>query len=214
MADLAPLRVLIVEDDRRLRESLCALIDGSPGYRCVGALGSIEDALLRHGGEEPEVILLDIHLPGEWGSRGVRRIREHFLGAVAVMLTVFEDDELVFESLCNGAVGYILKTMQPARLLESISEARAGGSPMSPEIARQVVRRLQRGGMISTATPLTSQETRLLGLLVRGRSYQAAATEMAITINTVRNYIRNIYEKLEVHSKAEAVSKGLRAGLV
>ncbi|HVT60446.1 MAG TPA: response regulator transcription factor [Thermoanaerobaculia bacterium] len=214
MAEPTPLRVLIVEDDRRQRDSLRALIEGTPGYRCVEAVGSVEEALRWRGEVEPEVVLLDVHLPGVWGSQGVRRIREHFPAAAPVMLTVFEDDDLVFESLCNGAVGYILKKMPPTRLLESIKEARTGGSPMSPEIARKVVERLQRGGALPAAAALTAQEKRVLELLARGRSYQAAATEMAITINTVRNYIRNIYEKLEVHGRAEAVSKGLRTGLV
>jgi DNA-binding NarL/FixJ family response regulator len=212
MVESTPLSVLLVEDDRRLRESLRALIDGTPGYRCVQALCSVEE-VLRFRGEQPEVILLDIHLPGVWGSQGVAPIRQRFGSAAVVMLTVFEDDELIFESLCNGAVGYILKKTAPARLLELIWEARAGGSPMSPEIARKVVLRLQRGGPLTPAAALTAQEKRLLKLLALGRSYQAAASDMALTINTVRNYIRSIYGKLEVHSKAEAVSKGIRTGL-
>jgi len=212
--DTGTLRVLVVEDDRRLRDGLRSLIDGTPGYRCVEAVASLEEALRRHAGEAPDVVLLDIHLPGVWGSSGVGGIRERYPGAAPVMLTAFDDDELVFESLCNGAVGYILKKTAPAKLLEQIAEAHTGGAPMSPEIARKVVARLRRFVAPPPRAALAPQETRLLELLARGRSYQAAANELGITINTVRNYVRNIYEKLEVHSKAEAVSKGLRGGLV
>jgi DNA-binding NarL/FixJ family response regulator len=213
MEPIDALAVLVVEDDRRLRDGLRALIDGTPGYRCVGAVESVEEALRWHG-SAPAVILLDIHLPGVSGAQGVAQLRTRFPGAAPVMLTAFEDDDLVFESLCNGAMGYVLKKTEPARLLELVREASRGGSPMSPEIARKVVARLQRGGAVEPAAALTPQEKRLLELLARGRSYQAAAGEMGITINTLRNYVRNVYEKLGVHNKAEAVSKGLRSGLL
>ena len=213
MTSSVPIAILIVEDDRRLREGLRALIEGTPGYRCLEACGSVEQALRWKSDEAPDVILLDIHLPGVSGSRGVAQIRERFPTAAPIMLTAFEDDELVFESLCNGAVGYLLKKTPPARLLDLIAEARTGGSPMSPGIARKVVNRLQRSGPPQPKAALAPQETRFLELLARGRSYQGAALEMGITINTVRNYVRSIYAKLEVHNKAEAVSRGLRDGL-
>jgi DNA-binding NarL/FixJ family response regulator len=210
----ATLKVLIVEDDRRMRESLRALIDGTPGYRCLEAVGSVEQALSWRITDLPDVILLDIHLPGIPGSQGVRQIRERFPNAAPIILTAFDDDELVFEALCNGAQGYLLKKTPPARLLDHIAEAQTGGSPMSAGIARKVVGRLQRGSSPPPHATLAPQETKLLALLSRGRSYQAAAAEMDISINTVRNYVRGIYAKLEVHSKAEAVSRGLRSGLV
>jgi len=214
MTTPSTLKVLVVEDDRRMRESLRALIDGTPGYCCVDAVGSVEHALRWRITELPDVILLDIHLPGVSGSQGVREIRERFPAAAPIMLTAFDDDELVFEALCNGAQGYLLKKTPPARLLDHIAEAQTGGSPMSAGIARKVVARLQRGVAPRPPAALAPQETKLLELLARGRSYQAAAAEMDISINTVRNYVRGIYAKLEVHSKAEAVSRGLRSGLV
>jgi DNA-binding NarL/FixJ family response regulator len=131
------------------------------------------------------------------------------------MLTAMADDDKVFEALCNGATGYLLKRTPPARLLEAVREAREGGSPMSPEIARKVVDRLRRGtAPVVLEDALTPQEVQLLRLLAEGYTYQTAGEQLGITINTVRNYIRNIYEKMQVHTKSEAVSKGMRAGLL
>jgi DNA-binding NarL/FixJ family response regulator len=209
------LSVAIVEDDRAVREGLSLLIDGSAGYRCVGRFDSVEAALGHRGGEAPRVLLLDIHLPGMLGSEGVRPLLEKYPDVTILMLTVYEEEDRVFESLCNGACGYLLKKTPPARLLEAIREAAGGGSPMSPEIARKVVRLFQKTGPPARVeNGLTSQEKRLLALLAEGRSYQAAADEMIVSINTVRNYVRSVYEKLHVHSKSEAVSKALRARLL
>lgn len=210
-----PLRVAIVEDDRAVREGLSFLIDGTAGYRCVGHWDSVEAALGHPAGEAPRVLLLDVHLPGMLGSEGVRPLLEKYPDVTILMLTVYEEEDRVFESLCNGACGYLLKKTPPARLLEAIREAAAGGSPMSPEIARKVVRLFQKTGPPARLdTALTAQEKRLLALLAEGRSYQAAADEMIVSINTVRNYVRSVYEKLHVHSKSEAVSKALRARLL
>jgi DNA-binding NarL/FixJ family response regulator len=131
------------------------------------------------------------------------------------MLTVYSDEQSIFESICNGAVGYLLKKTPAARLLEAIREAAAGGAPMSPEIARKVVTLFRKTPTVERpAEELTAQELRLLQLLAEGHSYQAAAERLGISVNTVRSYIRNIYEKLHVHSKSEAVSKALRSGLI
>jgi len=208
-------RVLLIEDDRRAREGLKALIDGTSGYCCVGAHGSVEEALRTNPRDAPNVVLLDIELPGMPGSEGVRPLREKFPDSAVVMLTVYEQEERVFESICNGASGYLLKKTSPSRLLEAIREVREGGAPMSPEIARQVVRLFQATGQpVKIEHHLTPQETRLLALLADGYGYQSAADRMNVSVNTVRNYIRSIYEKLHVHSKSEAVSKAIKARLI
>jgi DNA-binding NarL/FixJ family response regulator len=207
--------VAIVEDDRSTREGLGLLINGSPGYRCVGTYGSVEEALRRIGGQQPDVLLLDIHLPGLPGSEGVRVFREKYPSVQVLMLTIYAEQERVFESICNGACGYLLKKTPPAKLLEAIREAYDGGSPMSPEIARKVVTLFQKTGPPERIDQqLTPQEIRLLQYLSKGHSYQAAGNELRISINTIRNYVRSIYEKLHVHSKSEAVSKALRNRLI
>jgi len=209
------IRVAIVEDDSHLREGLRILIDSTPGYRCTRAFGSVEEALRLLSSDPTDVMLLDIHLPGMLGSEAVKIFREKFPSMQILMLTIYAEQDKVFESICNGANGYMLKKTPPARLLDAIKEAHEGGAPMSPEIARKVVALFQK-----TAPPeiieeqLTLQEVRLLKLLSEGYSYQNAAGQMNVSINTVRNYIRSIYEKLHVHSKNEAVSKALRNRII
>jgi DNA-binding NarL/FixJ family response regulator len=208
------IRVMIVEDDRAVREGLSLIINGTPGYVCVGTFASVEEAL-RSRGEQPHVMLLDINLPGVSGSEGVKLFRDRYPALQVLMLTVYAEQEKVFESICNGAAGYLLKKTPPARLLEAIREAHEGGAPMSPEIARKVINLFRRSAAATSADyHLTPQETRLLKLLSDGYSYQAAAGQLNISINTVRNYIRSIYEKLHVNSKSEAVSKALRQHLI
>jgi DNA-binding NarL/FixJ family response regulator len=210
-----PIRVAIVEDDRATREGLGMLINGTPGYACVGAFRSVEEALRSMAHEGPDVLLLDIQLPGMSGAAGVRVLREKFPRLEIVMLTVLAEQEMVFESICNGACGYLLKEMPPAKLLEAIREAHEGGAPMSPEIARKVIKLFQKTGPPEKFDDqLTPQELRLLKLLAQGYSYGRAAEQLKISINTVRDYIRSIYDKLHVHSKSEAVSKALRNRLI
>jgi DNA-binding NarL/FixJ family response regulator len=210
-----PIRVAIVEDDRPTRDGLGLLVNGTSGYRCVGTFYSVEDALRTMGPEVPDVLLLDIDLPGMLGSEGVRHLRHKFPALQIIMLTVYADQDRVFESICNGACGYLLKETPPARLLESIREAHYGGAPLSPEIARKVVQLFQRTGPPERFEErLTPQEMRMLGMLVQGYSYQRAADQLNISVNTVRDYIRSIYDKLHVHSKSEAVAKALRNRLI
>ena len=207
-----PICVAIIEDDRATREGLGMLISGTPGYQCVGTFRSVEDALRRADGEKPDVLLLDIHLPGMLGSDGVGLLQEKYSSVEIIMLTVYAEEDKVFESICNGACGYLLKETPPARLLEAIKEAHSGGSPMSPEIARKVVTLFRKTGPPEKLDEhLTPQEVRLLKLLVEGYSYRGAADQLNISINTIRDHIRSIYEKLHVHSKSEAVSKALRS---
>jgi len=210
------IRVAIVEDDRAVREGLAMIIGGTPGYECIGKFYSAEEALRTiNGGATPDVLLLDIHLPGMLGSDAVRLFREKYPLMNILMLSVYDVQDKVFESICNGACGYLLKKTPPAKLLEAIREANEGGAPMSPEIARKVITLFQQSGPPEKLDePLTPQETRLLKLLSEGYSYQNSAGQMNISINTVRNYIRSIYEKLHVNTKSEAVSKALRHRLI
>ena len=215
MPDNIPIRTAIIEDDDVTRDCLRLLVAGTPGYECVGAYPSVE-APLRDGFEiVPSVLLLDIHLPGMLGSEAVRLFHDKYPGLHILMLTVYADQTRIFESICNGACGYLLKKTTPARLIEAIREAQDGGAPMTPEIARKVVTLFQQ-----TARPkqldedLTPHELRLLKLLAEGYSYQDAADEFHVSINTLRNHIRNIYDKLHVHSKSAAVSKALRYRLI
>jgi len=209
------IRVVIVEDDRATREGLAMLIDGTPGYRSVGEFRSVEQALISAGDEKPDVLLLDIHLPGVLGSEGIGPLKSRYPSVQVLMLTVNADEDSVFESICNGACGYLLKNTPPARLLEAIGETHRGGAPMSPEIARKVITLFQKTGPPEKLDEqLTPQEMRLLKLLVEGHTYQGAADLLKISIHTARNYIRSIYDKLHVHSKSEAVTKALRSRII
>lgn len=206
--------VAIVEDQREIREGLGALIDGTPGFRCSGRYRSMEDALVGLR-EPPHVVLMDIGLPGMSGIEGVRKLRERFPSLVVLMITVYGDDERIFEAICAGASGYLLKMTPPARLLEAVTDAVKGGAPMSPEVARRVIQLFREIRPPARADyQLTPHETRLLGLLVDGHNYRTAATELGVSVNTIAFHMRNIYDKLEVHSKSEAVAKALRQRLV
>jgi DNA-binding NarL/FixJ family response regulator len=205
------LKVAIVEDVRALRDGFRMLIDGTDGFRCVGSYRSMEEALDKIGAALPDVVLADIGLPGMNGIEGVRLLKERHPSLTLLMLTVYEDDERIFDALCAGACGYLVKKTPPARLLESIREATQGGAPMSPEIARRVV------GLFREMRPhartdyhLTPHELRLLKLLVEGHNYKTAAVELGVSLNTVCFHIKQIYEKMQVHSKSEAVAKALR----
>lgn len=212
-----PLRVAVVEDDRPTREGLRLLLDGTPGFHCVGTFHNAEAALSAPltADRRADVALLDVHLPGMTGTDAVPKLRERWPDTLILMLTVFAEDETVFASLCRGASGYLLKKTPPARLLEAIREASEGGAPMSPEIARKVIRMFRDFQPREPLdTDLTPAELRLLQLLSDGYSYRAAGERLHVSINTIRSYIRSIYEKLHVHSKSEAVSKALKAGLI
>jgi DNA-binding NarL/FixJ family response regulator len=213
----APLvSVAVVEDDRGMREALAMLLGLTPGFECVGLFASVEHALSAKVARDPNAILLDVHLPGVSGPDGVPLLKARFPAAQIVMLTVYADEAKVFTAICNGACGYLLKDTPPVKLLEAIREAVSGGAPMSPGIARQVVNAFQK-----TAPPrvprdenLTPQEVRLLQLLSDGYSYEGASAQLNISVNTVRNYIRSVYDKLHVHTRAEAVGKALRNGVI
>lgn len=208
-------QVVIVEDDEGLRDGLAALIGGFPGFACAGAYGTMEEALREIKRLTPQVIMLDLGLPGMSGIEGIREIRKRHPTALPVVLTVHDDDVRVFEALCAGAAGYLLKTTPPARLLQSLQEVIAGGSPMSPEIARRTISLFRQ---LRPAPPddhnLTPHESRLLQFLSEGYSYRTAAKRLGVSVSTVAFHMRNIYRKLEVHSKAEAVAKAIRQGVI
>lgn len=208
-------RVAIIEDLRQIREGLATLIDLTEGYRCAGRYGSIEEALAGVGRDVPDVVLSDIGLPGMNGIEGVRILKERYPQLVVLMLSVYDDDERIFDALCAGATGYLLKKTPPARLIESLKEAVEGGAPMSPEVARRVITLFRDFRPPQRAEyDLTPHETRILKLLVEGHNYKTAAFELNVSVNTVSFHLKKIYEKLQVHSKSEAVAKALRDHLV
>ena len=209
------IKVAIIEDRREIREGLKMLIDGTDGHHCTGSFGSMEEALSGIDRDVPEVALVDIGLPGMSGIEGIRLLKERHPDLVLLMLTVYDDDDRIFEALCAGARGYLLKKTPPARLLESLREAIEGGAPMSPEVARRVVNLFRDfRPTVKSDYRLTPHETRLLSLLIEGHNYKTAAAELGVSINTISFHMRHIYEKLEVHSKSEAVAKALRNRLV
>jgi DNA-binding NarL/FixJ family response regulator len=209
------IRVAIVEDVRPLRDGFRMLIDGTEGFQCTGSFRSMEEALEKIRFEVPNVLLADIGLPGMNGIDGVRQLKQSFPSLTVLMLTVYDDDDRIFDALCAGACGYLLKKTPPARLLECIREAADGGAPMTPEIARRVVRLFRQVRPPEKADyNLTPHELRLLKLLVDGHNYKTAAAELKVSVNTVCFHIKQIYEKLQVHSKSEAVAKALRNRLV
>jgi DNA-binding NarL/FixJ family response regulator len=207
--------VAVIEDQEDIREGLAVLIGSTPGFRCVGAYRSMEEALPGIARRPPAIALLDIGLPGMSGLDGIRPIRARQPTIQILMLTVYEDDDRIFNALCAGATGYLLKKTPPDRLIGNIRDAINGGSPMSPEVARKVV------ALFRTFRPrpdaeydLTGHETRLLRMLVDGHNYKTAAEELGVSVNTVAFHMKRVYEKLQVHSKSEAVSKALREGLI
>ena len=215
MAGTAALKVGIIEDQPKIREGLKSLIDGTDGYRCVGSFGSMEEALAKIDHELPDVLLVDIGLPGMSGIEGIRRIKALHPRLSVLMLTVYDDDQRIFDALCAGASGYLLKKTPPARLLDSLQEVMGGGAPMSPDVARRVVALFREfRPPADTGHQLTPHEIRILKLLVEGYNYKTAADELDVSINTIRFHMRSIYEKLQVHSKSEAVSKALRQRIV
>ena len=215
MPETGAIRVALVEDKRLIREGLGAILDRAAGLACIGTYASAEDALRGLEDSPADVLLLDIQLPGMSGIEAVGLLRERFSEMKILMLTVYEEEEKVFEAIRAGACGYLLKKTPPPQIAEAVRQAREGGSPLSPEVARRIVRHFQNEPAPERReSALTSQERSLVRLLADGFSYQAAAEQLAVSINTVRDHVRSVYEKLHVHSKSEAVSKALRRHLI
>jgi len=209
------IKVVIIEDLRDIREGLAALLNGTEGYKCVGKFGSMEEALRNIGRDVPDVILSDIGLPGMDGIEGVRLIKQQYPEMTILMLSVYTDNDRIFDALCAGASGYLLKKTPPARIVESLNEALGGGAPMSPEIARKVItlfREVRPPERVDY--DLTPHEQRLLKLLIDGHTKKSAATEIGVSVNTVSFHLKRVYEKLQVHSKSEAVAKALQNRLI
>jgi DNA-binding NarL/FixJ family response regulator len=205
-----PIRIAVVEDDKTVREGLQMLLNGSLGFSCVATYGNGEDAVAGLPAVKPDVALMDINLPGISGIECILALKEQKIPIQFIMLTVFEDSDDIFHSLSAGASGYLLKQTPPAKLLEAIQDVYRGGSPMSGEIARKVVQSFQHPlPDYAAANGLTKREDEILGYLVKGYFYKEIAGLLFISVETVRTHIRNIYEKLQVRTRSEAILKYL-----
>lgn len=210
-----PIKTAIIEDQKKIREGLASLLNFTPGFECVGSYNSMEEALFRIKSNLPDVVLSDIGLPGMNGIEGIKILKEKYPEITILMITVYDDDERIFDAICAGASGYLLKRTPPTKLLESLKEAAGGGSPMSPEVATRVLKLFREVRPPERVEyDLTPHETRLLKLLVEGHNYNTAAKATKNSVNTVKFYIKRIYEKLQVHSKSEAVSKAIRERII
>lgn len=211
------INVVIVEDSTPIREGLKFLLNGTEGYNCPGAFPDCESMLTEVENLYPDVILMDIGLPGMSGIEGIKEIKKIFPDVPILVLTIYEENEKIFDALCAGACGYLVKKTEPTRLLEAVKEAYDGGAPMSAQIARKVVeyfRSQDSGKNTKIAYFLTSREKEVLKGLVEGNSYQIIADSLFISLDTVRYHFRNIYRKLHVHSQKEAIAKAIKEKLV
>jgi DNA-binding NarL/FixJ family response regulator len=205
------IKIAIVEDNNTLRYSLENLFERSGNMKCVASLNNLMNVVSEMGKARPDVILMDIGLPNISGIEGVRTVKDNFPSILVMMFTVFEDDEKIFDAIRAGASGYLLKKTPPEEILESVSELYHGGAPMSASIARKVVQSFQSRPVTQKETfQLTARENEILYSLVDGLSYKKIADKHCISISTIRTHICNIYHKLHVNSKAEAVAKILR----
>lgn len=206
-----PITVSIVEDNDRLRGTLAHVLNRAEGFRCVSQHASAEDALKGLPEERPDVVLMDINLPGMNGVECVRRLKPLLPGAQIMMLTVYEDTDNIFNALKAGATGYMLKRTPRAELLQAIREVHRGGSPMTTHIARKVVQSLQQAPPpAQSPEALSPREQEVLDCLAQGFLYKEIADKLGISYETVHTYIRRIYEKLQVRTRTEAVAKFLR----
>lgn len=211
------IKVAIIEDNTTIRDGLAALINGTPGYSCVGSFPDCESFLYKIPTLDANVVLMDIGLPGMSGIDGISRAKKIKPELNILMLTVYEDSQSVFKALCAGACGYLVKKTPPTRLLEAIKDAFEGGAPMSSLIARQVITLFQQNvGQQNEDkdSQLSSREKEVLTSLAEGNNYQSIADKLFISVDTVRHHIRNIYRKLHVHSQSEAVAKAIRKGII
>jgi len=210
------IKVAIFEDNRSLREGLATMIGGTAGFECVGAFPNCNHLLKNISQAKPDVVLMDIEMPGISGIEAVAMIKEEFPEMKVLMETIFDDDEKIFNSICAGAEGYILKHTPPAEIMEAIQEIHEGGSPMTPSIANRVLKMVKQRPEPGNkeSFDLSAREKEILTCLVKGMSYKMVADTCFISIETVNVHIKNIYRKLQVHSKSEAVIKAIRGKIV
>ena len=208
--------MIIIEDSQSLRTSLFHLIDGSSGFRCVGAYEDCLNLIENVAKDKPDVVLMDIQMPGINGIEAVSMLKEKYPELKILMQTIFEDETKIFQSILSGASGYILKNTSPARILEFIKETYEGGAPMSPSVATKVLKMMvqQSSSAKQSSFDLSGREKEILSFLVEGMSYKMIADAGSISLDTVRSHIKNIYEKLHVHSKGEAVAKAIKSNIV
>jgi len=210
-----PIWVSLVEDNRFIREGWTETLKGVEDFQIIGSFGSCEEAFVNPSFNDSEVILMDIGLPGMSGIDGVKKIKEANIDAAIVICTVYEDDQKIFDALCAGAIGYLVKEVNPPELIQAVRDAAAGGSPMTPNIARKVIATLQKPKPEEAPEHnLTDREKEVLVMLAEGKSYPTIAQQLYLSVDGVVSRIRNIYMKLQAHSRAEAVAKGLARGII
>jgi DNA-binding NarL/FixJ family response regulator len=208
-----PIRIALLEDDEGLRESLASLIDATAGFACIAIAATGEEALEKFAAAEADVLVSDINLPGISGIDVVRALKKERPGLQVLMLTVYEDSNLIFAALKAGASGYLLKRDAPAQLIGAVEQVHAGGAPMSPTIARKVVGFFHEAEReTEQIESLSQRETQVLDLLSKGYLYKEIADQLGLSMDTVRTYLRRIYEKMHVHSRTDAVTKYLESG--
>ena len=202
-----PISICIVEDLEEVRKGLAAIINMTEGFRVLDAFGNAE-AMLSDGVDlDPNIVIMDIHLPGMDGIECIKLVRERKPDIQFMMFTIYENSDTVFKALEAGATGYLLKNSSPAKIIESLRELHLGGSPMNAEIAKKLVTRFQKSTVSANEYHLTPKEQRVLELMSKGYLYKEIADELNNTVNTIKQHIRNIYEKLHVQNKAEAINK-------
>jgi DNA-binding NarL/FixJ family response regulator len=203
--------VAIIEDNNTMRKMLAELIDSAPGYRCVCACSTSKEALIEVPKHQPDVALMDIHLPDESGIACTARLTEKMPDLQVIIVTVYKDTDLIFQALKAGACGYILKRFRPEEIIQAIAEVRAGGAPMTPEIARMVVRSFRTPSAVPGADGLTAREAEILALLAEGLSNKEIAQKTNIAAGTVRVHLEHIFKKLHVRCRTEAAAKYFHA---
>lgn len=211
------IHILIVEDNNSIREGWQYVFEKVDDFTVVGSFESCEDAFKSESLQIADVVLMDIGLPGMCGIDGVKYIKKMYPEILIVMCTVYEDDDKIYEAICAGAVGYLVKKTAPDEMIKAIREAYNGGSPMTPAVARKVITSFQRkpsNPRSDTAAELTERESQILNFMSNGKSYNSIAESLFLSVDGVRYHIRNIYEKLQVHSRSEAIAVGLKKKII
>ncbi|GAB6283553.1 MAG: response regulator transcription factor [Ignavibacterium sp.] len=211
------INVVIIEDNKFIRNGWELILQNEKDFQIIGSYGSCEEAFKNEDIALADIILMDIGLPGISGIDGVKYLKEKFPKLIIIMCTIYEDDDKIFDALCAGAVGYLLKKTEPAQLASALRDAYYGGSPMTPSVARKIISIFQKKPVISfngENVELTEREIQILTLMSKGKSYKEIANEIFLSIDGVTYHIRNIYEKLNVHSRSEAVAEGLKKRII